>query len=450
MKRVLPLLLIVFVLLVAAKVLSPISKSKFKEAAPSGMVLVKRGAFLMGTYMGKTDNTWGTTNDTMKVSIESFWMDETEVTNYLYKQFAGWVKDSIIRESLVAVDPLFKPINKITGDSALNWNRKIDWRSKKPEYQEILKSFFVLEKSTNRKYFNTNRINYLYTWVDKEKSSRFERKQDIKDTDFRRAVRRIDSIWLDSSYLNSDWKIETVRIARAAKKREDFISTIISNIYPDTTCWKVDFRGEQNDMYLNQYFAHKSFNNYPVVGVSWEQANAFCNWRTKVQQNRKTGMIEEYRLPTEAEWEYAARGGRNGKVNKLYPWKDESLKDKNGCYFANFKAEEGNFPLDGFIITAPVGSFPPNELGLFELVGNVSEWTGTAYFTSGNKLMSTMNPNVSLNALYHFPYDLKKKVVRGGSYKDIFEKINTNLRDWKYQNDKAPDVGFRCVRTALP
>jgi len=456
MKKVLPILLIV-ILLISAKVLSPISKSKFKEASPSGMVLVKRGAFLMGTVDSTGKNVWGTTNDTMKVSIESFWMDETEVTNHLYSQFVNWVADSVMRRQLSYFIGSKKSDknedkNEDKNDLPLDWKKKINFKKQ----EGSLRIFFDKDQD-GKPVINNSALNYTYNTLDQIKFEKFDKIQRIKDPYFRNRIPKTYEESIDSSYVVCDssqmparWDIVWTKVKRQVKSRGNFFITNVVNIYPDTACWNLEFRGEYNSMYLNQYFSGKSYRNYPVVGVSWEQANAFCHWKSKIQKKGKSGISDLYRLPTEAEWEYAARGGRNGKVNKLYPWKAESLVDKKGCYFANFKPIDGDFTNDGYLITAPVGSFPANELGLFELVGNVSEWTQTAYFPSGNKLMSTMNPTVTFNWSPDYPYEFSKKVVRGGSFKDVFEKINTTLRDVKYQNEQLPYVGFRCVRTALP
>ncbi|MBM4283691.1 MAG: formylglycine-generating enzyme family protein [Deltaproteobacteria bacterium] len=111
------------------------------------------------------------------------------------------------------------------------------------------------------------------------------------------------------------------------------------------------------------YWKDKKLNapSQPVVGVTWNDAQAFARWLT-----RKTGVT--HRLPTEAEWEAAARGGLAGQP---YPWGGEA-PDAGGRFRANYNP--GNFAADGFATTAPVGSFPPNGYGLYDMAGNVAEW----------------------------------------------------------------------------
>ena len=171
------------------------------------------------------------------------------------------------------------------------------------------------------------------------------------------------------------------------------MNTYIVNVYPDTTCWVNDFENAYNEPYVRMYFSNAGYNDYPVVGVSWEQANAFCAWRTeflKRSLGKQAVYVEPYRLPTEAEWEYAARAGVD--KNK-FPWEgDLPLTESDGCFYANFKPMEGNYVKDGNIITSRVGTYSPNEFGLYDMAGNVSEWTSTAYTESINKLTSDLSP----------------------------------------------------------
>ena len=157
--------------------------------------------------------------------------------------------------------------------------------------------------------------------------------------------------------------------------------------------------------------------------------------------------MEPYRLPTEAEWEYAARAGVS--ENK-YPWEgDLPLTDDKGCFYANFKPQEGNYVQDGHVITSRVGTFAPNDFGLYDMAGNVSEWTSTAYTESVSKLMSDLNPEYRYDAAQEDPYRLKRKIVRGGSWKDVAHNIRSDIRMWEYQNEQRSYIGFRCVRTNI-
>lgn len=449
MNRILPLLLISLVFSSCNTdqkgQLPNVSQINFREAVPRGMISVERGAYRMGTA---NDTIWGSVNDSMTVSIESFWMDETEVTNYMYKHFVNWVKDSVLRERLAAVDPSFKPVEKNTGDSVLNWRKPLPFQSKDANIQAVFKQLYIVDPMQGKRIVNSNVLNYKYDWIDLEKSNnrKYSLNKGILNTDYKQDNEADILMSLDSSYINSKGRIVNIQIKRPIRSIQDYYTQAIVNVYPDTSCWKADFVAEKNDIYVAMYFASPAYQNYPVVGVSWEQANAFCHWRTKYHKINSKFETAPFRLPTEAEWEYAAKGGRKGAVNKKYPWSSEEITDKKGCYFANFKPRRGDFTNDGFLITSPVGAFLPNELGLYDIVGNVAEWTSTAYFPTGNKIMSTMNPSTEFNALANTPYQLKRKVVRGGSFKDVYNFVNVDLREWKYQNEKLAFVGFRCIR----
>ena len=125
-----------------------------------------------------------------------------------------------------------------------------------------------------------------------------------------------------------------------------------------------DFSFSYNDPQTQHYFAHPAYDEYPVVGVSWDQANAFCNWRTQLINGYRTnkGQPENppYRLPTEWEFEYAARGGRNSSP---YPWGGPYIRNDKGCFLANFKPGRGNYSDDGGLYTVKVRSYEPNDFG---------------------------------------------------------------------------------------
>jgi gliding motility-associated lipoprotein GldK len=180
------------------------------------------------------------------------------------------------------------------------------------------------------------------------------------------------------------------------------------------------------------------------VGVSWEQAQAFCQWRTNYFNNSNSVGGQDYRLPTEAEWEFAARGGRD---LSLYPWGGNYVRDAKGCFLANFKPMRGSYTDDTGAATMKVGSFAPNNFGLYDMAGNVSEWTSTAWGGSSNMVVSDMNPNYQYNAKNDDPDVLKRKVVKGGSWKDIAYYLQCGVKTYEYQYESRPYIGFRCVRS---
>jgi len=163
-------------------------------------------------------------------------------------------------------------------------------------------------------------------------------------------------------------------------------------------------------------------------------------------QTKNSRPIEEYRLPTEGEFEFAAR---NGRTENKYPWDSDATQSEKGCFMANFKPGEGNYTKDENLIPARVGSYAPNRFGIYDLAGNVSEWTSTAYTESGTADMSDVNPQYRYDAAKEDPYAIKKKVVKGGSWKDIGLFIRADMREGEFQNQPRSYVGFRCVRTQI-
>src|SRR5699024_7619434 len=119
--------------------------------------------------------------------------------------------------------------------------------------------------------------------------------------------------------------------AKKGGKRSDYVKEHEVAVYPDTAVWVKDFNYSYNEPMHNNYFWHAAYDDYPVVGVSWSQAKAFSDWRTKYHNSyrRKKGLepVPDYRLPSEAEWEYAARGGLDGAS---YPWGGPYTKNDRG------------------------------------------------------------------------------------------------------------------------
>ena len=146
---------------------------------------------------------------------------------------------------------------------------------------------------------------------------------------------------------------------------------------------------------------------------------------------------------TEAEWEYAARG----KNQNEFPWDNADVKNGDGCFYANFKPDRGNYTKDGNLITSKVAIYSPNSNGLYDMAGNVAEWTSTVYTEAGVDAMSDFNPTLQYNAAIEDPYRLKKKSVRGGSWKDPESFIRSAWRTFEYQNQPRSYIGFRCVRS---
>ena len=426
----------------------------FSEPTPYGMTLVKRGFLKMG--IDSQDSLWGKKTPVREISVDGFWMDETEITNSEYKQFVNWVKDSIIRERLAdpafAGDETYKITEDKNGDPVkphLNWKKPLPRKPNEDE-QRAFNSLYVVNPVTGEKSIDASQLNYRYEVYDYVtaalRRNRLNAQERNLNTDVAVDPNEVVMISKDTAYIDDEGHIVRETINRPLSGPWDFLNTYIVNVYPDTTCWVNDFRNSDNELYLRNYFSSPTYNEYPVVGVTWEQANAFCAWRTDYLLKGLGGearYIQRYRLPTEAEWEYAARG----KEGNEFPWENKDVKSGDGCFYANFKPDKGNYTEDGNLITSRVGIYKANSNGLYDMAGNVAEWTSTIYTEAGVDAMNDLNPQLSYNAAKEDPYRLKKKSVRGGSWKDPKSYIRSAWRSWEYQNQPRSYIGFRCVRS---
>lgn len=431
--------------------------SSWAEPSPYGMVLVSRGSIEMGP--AENDSLWDIKANPKGVSVDNFWMDETEVTNSKYRQFVYWVRDSIIRERLAdpafGGDETFKITEDRYGDPVkpyLNWKKAIPKRPLEEE-ELAINSVTFLHPITGVRGLDPRQMNFKYEWFDyteaAKRRNRLIPQERILNTDITVDPNQSVMISKDTAYINDEGLPVNETIVRPLSSLFDFVHTKIVNIYPDTTVWVNDFNNAYNEPYMRMYFTHTGYNDYPVVGVTWEQATAFCEWRTafyRMGQPRNGRPIENFRLPTEGEWEFAAR---NGKTENKYPWDKEDTMDEKACFMANFKPGEGNYTKDGNLIPARVASYVPNRFGVYDLAGNVSEWTSTAYTESGTAQMNDMNPQYKYDAAKEDPYSIKKKVVKGGSWKDIGRNIRGDMREGEFQNQPRSYIGFRCVRTQI-
>ena len=427
----------------------------FNEPVPYGMVEVKRG--FLKTGIEENDSLWGASTPCKEISVDGFWMDQSEVTNAMYRQFVEWVRDSIIRERLadpqyggdetykIEVDRYGEPVTP-----HLNWTKPIPWRKPTEEQERAINSVYYTHPIDGTRMLDAKQLIYRYEVFDYEKAAlrkyRLDPNERSLNTDRPTDPNEVVMISKDTAYVNDNGEIVRQTIERPLSSLYDFLNTYIVPVYPDTTCWVNDFPNANNEQYMKLYFSSASYNDYPVVGVTWEQAEAFCAWRTNylmAGMGQQARYIQRYRLPTEIEWEYAARG----KEGNPYPWEGIEAKSQEGCFYANFKPDRGNYTDDGNLITSRVGIYGANSNGLFDMAGNVAEWTSTVYTEAGVDAMADLNPQLSYNAAKEDPYVLKRKSVRGGSWKDPMSYIRSAWRTWEYQNQPRSFIGFRCVRS---
>ena len=400
--------------------------SVFVEPTPYGMVLIDCGSMKEGP--SQTDSLWGIDSTARGVSVDAFWMDQTEITNSKYKQFLYWVRDSIIRERLA--DPAYGGNDefKITEDKYgdpvkphLDWTKNIPWRNPSEDEERAIESVYRINPITGVKELDPTQMNYRYEVYNMTEAVKRKHRLDPTTRDYNtdHAVpTEVPVISKDTAYIDDDGRIVRQTVNRPLSGQWDFVNTYIVNVFPDTTCWINDFDNAYNEPYVRMYFANGNYNNYPVVGVSWEQANAFCNWRTEFLRKSlgKEGVyVEPYRLPTEAEWEYAARGGNKSQG---YKYSGSNTIDDVTWYDTNSAGT-----------THPVASKAPNELGLYDMSGSVWEWCSDWYSSSYYSSSSQNNPTGPASGSY--------RVFRGGSW-----NYNARYCRVSYRNDSSPTKRF--------
>ncbi len=415
-----------------------VGRKKFFEPEPFEMAFVPAGNFMMGP--SDQDAVFAMNSISKSVTVDAFWMDQCEITNNKYRQFVYYVRDSILRTKLGNADIANRQYFMVDAEgtviepNVLNWEEKIDPKEETTK-ATIEEMYYPPEERFNgKKQVDIRKLNYSYFWVDNQSAAKSTYKFDYANNTGK----------YEGQITNNDGTRTDI------KDRSSFIKHNIVNCYPDTLCWIRDFTYSFNDPQSSLYFWHPSFDDYPVVGVSWVQASAFSIWRTDYMNSalRKEGIadVQAYRLPLETEWEYAARGGLD--LN-MYPWGGPYTRNYKGCFLANFKPLRGNYIDDGNVYAGKVGSYLPNEYGLFDMAGNVSEWTCCAYHLSAYIFEHDLNSNFEYNAKPQDPPVLKRKVIRGGSWKDIAYFLQTSSRDYEYQDSTKPFVGFRNVRSYI-
>lgn len=418
---------------------------KWHPEKPYGMTLVPGGAFIMG----KSDDDLANVQDapTKTVTVRSFYMDETEITNSEYRQFVEWVKDSIIRVRLaiMAEDTGAKPgSGKGKGGGIGDFAFADQDPAKMTPYDKYMYENYYSVGSDDDPYAG-RRLNRKAKLITDTKKYPDEQYVEVMDSMYlppSEAYNGLRTIDVNKLVFRHSW-MDIQKAAKAKKgKRSDFIKTEVTPVYPDTTVWIKDFAYSYNEPMHNDYFWHQAYGDYPVVGVNWKQAKAFCAWRTlnkkafiKAKQKGRN-QINSFRLPTEAEWEYAARGGLESAT---YPWGGPYTKSDRGCFLANFKPNRGDYAADEALYTVEAKSFAPNAYNLYNMSGNVAEWTDSSYDASAYEYVSTMNPNVPDTSN-------KRKVVRGGSWKDVSYFLQVGTRDFEYQDTARSYIGFRTVQ----
>ena len=389
-------------------------RSAWFHPQPNGTVYIPSGTIHVGSNEQDIPNQMISPNK--QVTITAFYMDETEITNNEYRQFVDDITDSIFREKLGEKywTPLIDAITEEeTGEHEINYRIKMD--------KEDMKGGEV-----NDMYYQGNEVYYR-----------------SKQIDVRKLKYRYDYIDLRAAAMLK--KQESYQRNRGEFKREEIVE-----IYPDTLVFMRDFTYAYNEPISTMYYWHPKYDEYPVVGVNWKQARAFAHWRTVHLNsfyaiNGENG-VTAFRLPTEYEWEYAARAGRD---QTMYPWGGPYVRNAKGCSLANFKPGRGDYGADGGVYPIRVASYFPTDFGLYDMSGNVAEWTVTSFAESAHLFTHDLNSDYQYDAKDEDGETLKRKVIRGGSWKDIAHYIQNGSRAYEFQDSANSYTGFRTVQTYI-
>ena len=427
---------------------------KWNPEKPYGMTLVPGGAFIMG----KSDDDLANVQDapTKTVTVRSFYMDETEITNSEYLQFVEWVKDSTMRVRLaILADEVGgggtagASGGKGKGGKGKSAGSIADFAfndadpAKMTAYDKYMYENYYSVGTDDDPYAG-RKLNHNVKLITDTSKYPDEYYTEVMDTMYIPVAESFNGLrTVDVNKLKFRYSWMDIQAAAKAKagKRKDFIKTEQIKVYPDTTVWIKDFSYSYNEPMHNDYLWHQAYSQYPVVGVNWHQAKAFCAWRTLyknsyIKKKKKGNLINSFRLPTEAEWEYSARGGLE---SASYPWGGPYAKNDRGCFLANFKPNRGDYAADQALYTVEAKSYEPNGYNLYNMSGNVAEWTDSSYDPTAYEFVSSMNPSVG---------DSKnmRKVVRGGPWKDVAYFLQVGTRDFEYADTARSYIGFRTVQ----
>ena len=299
----------------------------------------------------------------------------------------------------------------------------------------------------------------------------------------------VASFYMDETEIANIHWLEYLYYIQQDSTREYYLAAL-----PDTTVWSRELA--YNDPYVDHYFRYPGFRYFPVVGVSWIQAIDYTEWRTAAvnqslaeqagidytayPQGRiplETGVVlPNYRLPTEAEWEYAAMAligtqwlDENQTHKRLYPWDGHALRNPYGrdmgYFLGNFKRGRGDYAgiagklNDGAMITSYIYEYPPNDYGLYNMAGNVNEWVWDVYRPLSFEDVDDLNPArrngwLDEESQYNTGYDdndweslisNKSRVYKGGSWKDVAYWLSPGTRRYLEEDSATSTIGFRCA-----
>ncbi|GAA4467274.1 hypothetical protein GCM10023093_22830 [Nemorincola caseinilytica] len=514
------------------------------------MVYIPGGSVTIKYSQSSTD-----TNSKKRVSLSSFYMDKTEITNQQYRMFTEWVIDSIAvvnylkddwyfldpppvkpedQKKMAASDTVATPakdtvLSALGGDIPTAAPVATDTNAAKTPAVATSTTTTATVPDTSgpvRRRINWARVNHkdIFENNDDEIKSKIAPMFDPATGKIKEELYVYNFTYLRATGTNKNVKVGEY-------------NTEPINIFPDEKIWFKDLNNSQVEILVENYFTQPPFDDYPVVGVSWKQARAFAAWRSHTN-NEYADIAEylkyyrlQYSLPSEAQWVYAAgkdiknsnepvvtpepepeatkvdsaatavavdstgapivaapvvdtttvastdgiptssedgdepkEKKKKKKKKKDEPSEDEVAeitmsksekdgpalvdRDRDGNLLVNFKQEEGDYSEDGANFTLPVMSYAPNEFGVYNMVGNVSEWVLDAYSPSAFAFVSDVNPVLLYDADPKDADAMKRKVVRGGSFVSNAKALSPFTRDFELQDNVHCYIGFRCVMSA--
>ncbi len=483
--------------------------------APPNMVYIRGGSTTIKYNQTSIDS-----NSAKKVSLTSFFIDKTEITNQQYRQFVEWVVDSIAIVKYLKDDKYFLPDakgNTKPGDQDNQGATSVDTAKSNDstaKSTEPTKTSFASDSANKandsfnaKRKIDWTRVNHKKIFGSKDEDIQNKIKPLLDENgDIRKDAYQFSYTYLKQMNTNN-----------AKAKTRQFVTETIS-VYPDEKVWAEDLTNSQTELLVENYFKITPYEDYPLVGVTWKQARAFCYWRS-LTATEYTNMPEfmkyyhlTYSLPSEAQWVYAASGfydmiasnpdtdttisnadtlvtkvdstvtahdsaytaaaveAAQAKIAKDKADKEAAKNadalaeasrnkgevirdstpihhDENGL-LSNFKQEEGDYWEDGSALTLPVMSFAPNEFGLYNMEGNVSEWMLDAYSPSTFSFVSDLNPSLQYDADSLDADAMRRKVIRGGSFMSNAKALSPYYRDLELDNVAHCYLGFRCVLMA--